>query len=156
MTMSPSNEASAGLSGTTLTPGIDGLSDYQQYLEKTSRNSSSLRTGPRREGSVANSTEPLDDMETKRQSPTLASNPPTTTTEIQYETTTETSFGDIERARKQKTRKSKPHRVEQADVPNEHLSPIPLALLTLGICLSVFLVSLDRTIVATVGRLRQS
>ncbi len=43
------------------------------------------------------------------------------------------------------------YRAEQAKDPKQYYEPLPLAILTVGICLSVFLVSLDRTIVATVN-----
>ena len=43
------------------------------------------------------------------------------------------------------------HRVEATMNPREYPGPLALSFLTIGICLSVFLVSLDRTIVATVG-----
>ncbi len=46
--------------------------------------------------------------------------------------------------------------VSQSAESGEYPGPLALSLLTIGICLSVFLVSLDRTIVATVYKPHQS
>ena len=149
--MSKSTRSPAGRSEITLTPGLDGMSDYQQYLEKTSRKSSSLNSKPPGESSRVNSPVPTDDTEAQQQSSTGVPNPPVGTTGNQHGLRASPTFEEIKPAGGRKTRKRRPHRVEQEEDPNDYLSPLPLAILTLGICLSVFLVSLDRTIVATVS-----
>ena len=125
----------------TLTPGNDGMSDYQAYLEKTSnpRDSSLIASPP------TASTSRLP-----REHSAIISRPTTANTELQ-QATNPSAFEPI---RSEKKRKKKPHRVERAEDPQEYPGPLTLFILTFGICLSVFLVSLDRTIVATVSHLR--
>lgn len=142
----------AARSETTLTPAVDGISDYQQYLEKTSRNGSSLHTRPHGESSLANSHAATGDTETPRPRSMATSNSPVETTEIQPEATATSSFKEVKPGPKRKQRKRRLHRVEAAEDPYDYPGPLALGLLTIGICLSVFLVSLDRTIVATVSR----
>ena len=77
------------------------------------------------------------------------SHAPTGDTEIQPALAVAPTFEEIKPATKRKTRKRRQHRVEAAEDPHEYPGPLALTLLTIGICLSVFLVSLDRTIVAT-------
>ena len=149
--MSTSNRSPAGRSEITLTPGLDGLSDYQQYLEKTSRKGSFLHSKPPGESSRVNSPVPTDDTEALQQSSKGIPDSPVVAPDNQHELRASPTFEEIKPAGRRKTRKRRPHRVEQEEDPNDYLSPLPLALLTLGICLSVFLVSLDRTIVATVS-----
>ena len=149
--MSTSNMSPAGRSEITLTPGFDGLSDYQQYLEKTSRKGSFIHSKPPGESSRVNSPVPTDNTEARQQSSKEVPDSPVVATENQHETKASPTFEEIRPAATRKKRKRRLHRVEQEEDPNDYLSPIPLALLTLGICLSVFLVSLDRTIVATVS-----
>lgn len=149
--MSTSNMSPAGRSEVTLTPGLDGLSDYQQYLEKTSRKGSFIHSKPPGESSRVNSPVPTDNTEAHQQSSNEGPDSPVRATDNQHEPKASPTFEGIKPAARRKKRKRRPHRVEQEEDPNDYLSPIPLALLTLGICLSVFLVSLDRTIVATVS-----
>ena len=149
--MSNSTRSPAGRSEITLTPGLDGMSDYQQYLEKTSRKSSILNSRPPGESSRVTSPVPTDVTEAHPQSSNGVPASPVGTTENQHEPRANPTFEEIKPTGSRKTRKRRLHRVEQEEDPNDYLSPLPLALLTLGICLSVFLVSLDRTIVATVS-----
>ena len=139
-TISGSNTRSMHLrreSDVTFVSSGDGISDYQQFLEKTSnpRDSSLLTTPLRTEGP------PL----CRREDSIMTSRFGTVRPEIQ-ETRPVKSFEPI----KTKRQRRKPHRVECAEDPYDYPGPIRLTLLTIGICLSVFLVSLDRTIVATV------
>ena len=127
------------------------MSDYQQYLEKTSRKGSLLQSKRPGESSRVNSPVPTDDTEAHQQSSQGVPDSPVGATDNQHELRASPTFEEIKPAGRRKTRKRRPHRVEQEEDPNDYLSPLPLALLTLGICLSVFLVSLDRTIVATVS-----
>lgn len=142
--LSASNAQSTRESEVTLTPGTDGASDYQQYLEKTSnpRASSFLTSPPPTANTDAG----------RRNHSILSSRPQTGITELQQAT----SRSAFEPIRSEKKRKRRPHRVERAEDPHEYPAPLALSLLTIGICLSVFLVSLDRTIVATVGNLDQN
>ena len=149
--MSTSNMSPAGRSEITLTPGLDGLSDYQQYLEKTSRKGSFIHSKPHGESSRVNSPVPTDNTESHQQSSNEGLDSPIRATDNEHQLRASPTFEEIKPAGRRKKRKRRPHRVEQEEDPNDYLSPIPLALLTLGICLSVFLVSLDRTIVATVS-----
>lgn len=149
--MSTSNMSPAGRSEITLTPGLDGLSDYQQYLEKTSRKGSFIHSKPPGESSRVNSPVPTDNTEAHQQSSNEGPDSPVRATDNQHEPKASPTFAEIKPAATRKKHKRRLHRVEQEEDPNDYLSPIPLALLTLGICLSVFLVSLDRTIVATVS-----
>ena len=134
--MPTSDEISA--SEITLTPATDGVSEYQQYLEKTSRRDSrgdaslSSRTVNgeiRRHNSLENAPAHTVDKEIQLGVPAVPM---------------------LEAIRPAHERKKPPHRVEAAEDPYEYPGPLALSLLTVGICLSVFLVSLDRTIVATV------
>ena len=149
--MSTSNMSPAGRSEVTLTPGLDGLSDYQQYLEKTSRKSSFIHSKPPGESSRVNSPVLTDNTEAHQQSSNEDLDSPVGAPDNQHEPSASPTFEEIKPTGRRKKRKRRPHRVEQEEDPNDYLSPLPLALLTLGICLSVFLVSLDRTIVATVS-----
>ncbi|CAD6592198.1 MAG: hypothetical protein ASARMPREDX12_006631 [Alectoria sarmentosa] len=133
--MPTSDEISA--SEITLTPATDGVSEYQQYLEKTSRRDSrgdaslSSRTVNgeiRRHNSLENAPAHTVDKEIQLGVPAVPM---------------------LEAIRPAHERKKPPHRVEAAEDPYEYPGPLALSLLTVGICLSVFLVSLDRTIVAT-------
>lgn len=135
---------SAGLSAQTLTPAHGDVSDYHEYLEKTSKKSSSLHTGSRREGSIVS---PL----------------PTVNKEIHLGSSDISPISSpgigpgrsrLERIKISCSRKNcgqNLQRVEATKDPHGYPGPLALSLLTIGICLSVFLVSLDRTIVATVG-----
>ena len=149
--MSTSNMSPAGRSEVTLTPGLDGLSDYQQYLEKTSRKSSFIHSKPPGESSRVNSPVLTDNTEAHQQSSNEGPDSLVRASDNQHEPRVSPTFEEIKPAGRRKKHKRRPHRVEQEEDPNDYLSPVPLALLTLGICLSVFLVSLDRTIVATVS-----
>lgn len=138
MTMS----AKISTSDTTLYPETDGVSDFQQYVEKISRrgsrgDASLVHFSPtegeaQRQDSLVGTPAPTMDKETRLSVPALP--------------LLEGTGSGL--ARKDKTRRL--HRVEAAEDPHEYPGPIALSLLTGGICLSVFLVSLDRTIVATV------
>ena len=138
MTISSENSTS----DITLQPEIDGVSDFQQYMEKISRRDS------RGDASVVNSSP--TEGETQRQDSLVGTPAPT----LDKETRLSVPALPLLRgtgstlARKDQTRR--PHRVEATEDPHEYPGPIALSLLTGGICLSVFLVSLDRTIVATV------
>lgn len=129
----------------TLTPGTDGLSDYQQYLEKTSR------TNSRGDASLVHLySSPTGNREVQRQNSLLDTPAPTLDKEVQLGVPALPMLKAIRSARARKWRKKRPHRVEAVEDPHEYPGPLALSLLTIGICLSVFLVSLDRTIVATV------
>jgi len=145
--MSTSNSNSAGLSELTLTPAIDGVSDYQQYLEKTSKKGSSLHIRSREQTSVLNSLPPTAITATHRASSTVV---PSSPMAIVPEVPAASRFERIKTAGSRKKRRRRPHRVEAVEDPHEYPGPLALSFLTIGICLSVFLVSLDRTIVATV------
>lgn len=143
--MSTTNRTSGGLSELTLTPAIDGVSDYQQYLEKTSKKGSSLHTRSRGEISVVNSPPPIADTEIHRANSKIV--PPSPT----VNSSAAARFERLKPARSRKERRRRLNRVEAAEDPYEYPGPLALFFLTVGICLSVFLVSLDRTIVATVS-----
>lgn len=149
--MSTPKRHSPGPSEVTLTPGIDGSSDYQQYLEKTSRKDSSVHTQRRGESSPMNSPSPPGITDIQRDGSFLTSRPPTADSDIQPAAPATSVFEEINPAGKSKGRKRRQHRVEAAEDPLEYPGPLALTILTIGICLSVFLVSLDRTIVATVS-----
>lgn len=134
----PRSTHSTRESDVTLTSGVEGISDYQAYLEKTSN--------PKGSSLVANPSPTANIPFRNKEHTILASRPPTPISEIQYVADQTTSKS---RRAKRATR-SKPHRVERVEDPHEYPGPLALTLLTIGICLSVFLVSLDRTIVATV------
>ena len=148
--MSTPNRHSARPSEVTLTPALDGSSDYQQYLEKTSRRDSSVNTESRGKSSLMISPPPTATSANPRNTSSLT-HPPGENTEIQPAVATAPVYEEIKPAQKRRARKKRPHRVEAVEDPHEYPGPLALTLLTIGICLSVFLVSLDRTIVATVG-----
>ena len=127
----------------TLTPGTDGASDYQQYLEKISRRDS------RGKASLVHSV-PTGNDEISR----CNSSVETPARIIDNETQLGISAISItERTRPTESCKE-PERhirgVQSNEDSHEYPGPLALSLLTIGICMSVFLVSLDRTIVATV------
>lgn len=130
-------------SESTLTPGTDGVSDYQQYLVKTSRRDS------QGDASLAHSSPTEnDDIQIHN---SLIENPASMLgKEVQLGVPAVPMLEGIRPAHVRKEREKRPHRVETAGDPHEYPGPLALSLLTVGICLSVFLVSLDRTIVATV------
>lgn len=144
--MFPSNKTSRAISAskprsmkdseTTLTPALDGSSEYQAYLDKSSsvRAPSPLSPAP----TVTAQRFPEDHT-------ILTSRPTTANTDIPQR-----AHPAIEPIRSARARRQKVHRVERAEDPQEYPGPTALAILTFGICASVFLVSLDRTIVATV------
>ncbi len=127
----------------TLTPGTDGVSDYQEYLEKTCRRDSQGDT------SLVHSS-PTGIGELQRQRSLMDASAPTLDKEIQLGDPALPVLEETRSARARNGPKKRPHVVEAAEDPHEYPGPLPLSLLTIGICLSVFLVSLDRTIVATV------
>ena len=139
---------STGPSEITLIPGFDGSSDYQQYLEKTSQRDSGVTSLHRGESSHMHSPPPTATTANPGDTSFLALSE---ATDIQPVVTTAPKFEEIKPAGKPKERKRRPHRVEAVEDPHEYPGPVALTLLTIGICLSVFLVSLDRTIVATVS-----
>ena len=134
----------------TLTPGLDGSSDYQQYLEKTSRKDSSIHSKPGPESSYVNSPPPTATT-TNRGDTHLLAHAHSESAEIQPAAAATRMFEEIKPAGQRKGRKRRRHRVEAVEDPHEYPGSLALTLLTIGICLSVFLVSLDRTIVATVS-----
>ena len=127
----------------TLTPGTDEVADYQQYLQKESPESS------RGDASLVHSP-PTVDGETQRQDFLVAIPTPTLDKDIGLGVPAAPVFQRINPAHPIKAWKRRSRRTEAARDPNEYPGPLALSLLTVGICLSVFLVSLDRTIVATV------
>ena len=139
--MRNADETSA--SDITLTPGTDGVSDYQQYLEKTSRrdsrgDASPLQTCPIGDGDIPQHNSPMDGP-----APTLNNGGRLGLSALPM-------LKKVRRTHARTEREQRPHRLEVNEAPHEYPGPLALSLLTLGICLSVFLVSLDRTIVATV------
>ena len=134
--------AEISTSDTTLHPGIDGVSDYQQYLEKTSRR------GSRGDGSLVHSSP--NGGQAQRQDSLVATPAPTLDKETRMGVPALPLLEGTKAALARKHQKRRPHRVEAAEDPHEYPGHLALSLLTGGICLSVFLVSLDRTIVATV------
>ena len=130
-------------SDATLTPGTDRVSDYQQYLEKTGRNDN--RGG----GSLILSSS-TGNGKNQRHDSLMHTSAPTSEKEIQLRTPAVPVLEGRRPAHERKERRRRPHRVEAAEDPHDYPGPLALSLLTTGICLSVFLVSLDRTIVATV------
>ena len=139
--MTSSDEIST--SDITLTPGTDGASDYRQDLEKTNQKDS------RRDASLGHSS-PNEDGEIQRHNSSMNSPAPTLDKEIQLGVPAVPMLGGSRHAHAGKESKKRPHRFEAARDSHEYPGSLALALLTVGICLSVFLVSLDRTIVATV------
>ena len=148
--MSTPARHSARPSEVTLTPALDSSSDYQQYLEKTSRRDSSVNTDTHGKSSHINSPPPTATSTNPRHNST-PSQPQGEDTDIQPAGAVAPVFEEIKPAKNRKSRKRRPHRVEAVEDPHEYPGPLALTLLTIGICLSVFLVSLDRTIVATVS-----
>ena len=140
---SASNARSMRESEITLTAVTDGASDYQQYLEKTSN--------PRASSLLASPPPTASAPTMSRNHSVRASRPTTAITESQEVSQNGLAFEPIRSEKRRK--KKKTHRVERAEDPHEYPGPLALAILTFGICLSVFLVSLDRTIVATVSLL---
>lgn len=134
--------AEISTSDTTLHPGMDEVSDYQQYLEKTSRRAS--------RGDVSIVHPSPTRGEAQRQDSLVATPAPTLDKESRMRVPALPLLEGTKAALARKDRKRRPHRVETAEDPHEYPGRLALSLLTGGICLSVFLVSLDRTIVATV------
>ena len=139
--MTNADETSA--SDITLTPGTDGVSDYQQYLEKTSRrdsrgDASPLQSCPIGDGDIRQHNSPMDGP-----APTLNNGGRLGFSALP-------TLKRIRRTHTRTEREQRPHRLEVIEGPHDYPGPLALSLLTVGICLSVFLVSLDRTIVATV------
>lgn len=139
--MTNADETSA--SDLTLIPGTDGISDYQQYLEKTSRrdsrgDASPLQSFPIGDGDIPQHNSPMDGP-----APTLNNGGRLRLSALP-------TLKRIRRTHTRTEREQRPHRLEVIEGPHEYPGPLALSLLTVGICLSVFLVSLDRTIVATV------
>ena len=139
----------------TLNLGTDGGSDYHQYLEKNSRRNS--RRNSRGNASIVHSSTTGDGEILSHN--TLVNTPaPTLNDETRLQFSRSPT---IERIRSTPTRtrtqrKQRPQRLEVTEDAHEYPGPLALSLLTIGICLSVFLVSLDRTIVATVSALYKS
>ena len=127
----------------TLTPGIDEVPNYQQYLQKNSPESS------RGDASLVHSP-PTANHETQRPDSLVANPTPTLDKDIGLGVLAPPVFQRISSAHPRKAWNKRPRRTEAARDPHEYPGPLALSLLTVGICLSVFLVSLDRTIVATV------
>ena len=127
----------------TLTPGTDGVSDYQQYLEKTSQR------GSQGHASLQHSS-PTGNDEVLRHSSLTVTPAPTLHNETQLQISVVPTLEGTRPAHAHKRRERRPRRVEVTEDSHEYPGPLALSLLTVGICLSVFLVSLDRTIVATV------
>lgn len=129
-------------SDVTLTPGTGGILNYQNYVEKVFRidsrgddslsHSSFVRHGeiPTLNSSVDNST-------------------PTLSNQTSFGVATEPTPDGIGPTQTSNERERRPHKVEATENPHAYPGPLALSLLTVGICISVFLVSLDRTIVAT-------
>ena len=133
----------------TLAPGTDGGSDYHQYLEKNSRRNS------RGNASIVHSSTTGDGEILSRN--TLVNTPaPTLDDQTQLQLPSSPTFERIRSTQSRTQRKQRPQRLEDATDTHEYPGPLALSLLTIGICLSVFLVSLDRTIVATVSVLYKS
>ena len=127
----------------TLTPGIDEVSDYQQCLRKNSPESS------RGDASLVHFP-PTANEDTQRQDVLVATPTPTLDKDIGRGVPAPPLFQRISSAHPRKAWNKRTRRIEAARDPHEYPGPLALSLLTAGICLSVFLVSLDRTIVATV------
>ena len=127
----------------TLTPGIDEVSDYQQYLQKNSPESS------RADASLVHFS-PTANEETQRQDFVVATPAPTLDKNVGLGVPAPAVFQKIGSTHLRKTWNKRTRRTEAGRDPHEYPGPLALSLLTAGICLSVFLVSLDRTIVATV------
>ena len=134
--MTSPDETSA--SENTLTPGTDRVPDYHQYLEKASRGDS------QRDASLVHSSLTEEgDIPRHNSAPTLHIDP-------QLEVTAVPTLERLSPILARKEREKRPHKLDVTKDPHQYPGPLALSLLTVGICLSVFLVSLDRTIVATV------
>ena len=145
---------SPSFSEVTLTPGTDDASDYHRYLEKTSQKDTSSRMRARGESSVTGPPAPRESTDIHHSDPSRNSSPPVGSVQGKVKARPTSSTKEkVGLALPKCHRKKRPHRVESAEDPHEYPGPLPLSLLTVGICLSVFLVSLDRTIVATVDNL---
>ena len=127
----------------TLTPGTDGGSDYHQYLEKTSRGNS------RGNASLVHSS-PTRDGENLSHNTYVNTPAPTLYDETRLEISGVPTLERMRPTHACTQREQRPQRLELTQDSHEYPGPFALSLLTVGICLSVFLVSLDRTIVATV------
>ncbi len=127
----------------TLTPGTDGVSDYQQYMEKASPRDS------RGDASLAQSS-PTGNGEISRHNSLIDTPAPTLRDEIQLGVSAVPTLERVRPTHARKEREQRPHERDVFEDSHEYPGPLALSLLTVGICLSVFLVSLDRTIVATV------
>ena len=128
----------------TLAPGTDGGSDYHQYLEKNGRRNS------RGNASIVHSST-IGDGEILSHNTLVKTPAPTLNHETRLQLPSTPTFERIRSTRRRTQRKQRPQRLEVAEDAHEYPGPLALSLLTIGICLSVFLVSLDRTIVATVS-----
>ena len=126
----------------TLTPGVDEVSDYQQYLQKNSPESS------RGDASLVHFP-PMANEEIQRRDFLVATPTPTLEKDIGLGGPAPPVFQRIS-SHPRKAWNKRTRRTEAARDSHEYPGPLALSLLTAGICLSVFLVSLDRTIVATV------
>ena len=128
----------------TLAAGTDGGSDYHQYLEKNDQRNSQGNA------SIVHSSV-IGDGEVLSHN-TLVNTPART---LNHETRLQLSsiptFERVRSAQRRAQRKQRPQNLEVAEDAHDYPGPLALSLLTVGICLSVFLVSLDRTIVATVS-----
>lgn len=134
--------AEISTSDITLHPEINEVSDFQQYVEKINRR------GSRGDASLVHSSP--TEGETQRQDSSVGTPAPTLDKETRLGVPALPLLEGRGSSRARKVQTRRPHRVEAAEDPHEYPGPIALSLLTGGICLSVFLVSLDRTIVATV------
>ena len=137
------NSVELSTSEITLAPGTDEVSEYQQYLEKTSRRDS-------RGGTSLIHSSPTINGEIQRENSLMDTSAPTLDKEIQVGEPAIPVLEETSSAHAREERGKRPQIVEAAEDPHEYPGPLALSLLTIGICLSVFLVSLDRTIVATV------
>ena len=133
----------------TLAPGTDAGSDYHQYLEKNSQRNS------RGNASVIHSST-IGDGEIVSHNNLVNTPAPTPNHETRLQLSSSPTFERIRSAHRRAQRKERPQRLDVAEDAHEYPGPLALSLLTIGICLSVFLVSLDRTIVATVSAPDQS
>lgn len=127
----------------TLTPGTDGVSDYHQCVEKAGRQGS--QGGASLVHSSSN-----EDGETLGHNSLMDPPAPTLDNETQLGDSHFPTREGIRPGLARKEREKRSHNVETTEDPHQYPGPLALSILTVGICLSVFLVSLDRTIIATV------
>lgn len=127
----------------TLTPGADGVSDYHQYVEKASRR------GSKGGASLVHSSS-TEDGETPRYNSLMDGPAPTLDDDTQLGDSHFPTLEGIRPDLARKEREKRSHNLEVTEDPHQYPGPLALSILTVGICLSVFLVSLDRTIIATV------